>query len=463
MNFSALFAILRARMRLMLTVLGTTVVTALVVSFIMSPQYVSMTTLLIDAKSRDPVTGMSFPMAMLESYIATQVEIISSPFVARKVSDHLRLAEEPRWRRAFKEDTDGSADIHDWIADKLIGNLQVSPASKANSISIGYKASDPQEAANMANTFAQAYIDANMELRQDPAKRASEWYQNEIAQLRADLEKKQAILTNFQRERGLVFTEEKLDLETDRLNQLSNQLVSAQTQIFGDTARQNQQAQTSGEIMNNSIVQNLRMQLAKAEVDLAQADAQLGKNHPTRMKIKGDVDAIRTRLYAEMGNAGMVVAGGAAATKEREAALRAEVEKQKMLVLEIKSTRDELSLIIRDVEDAKRMYGNALERSGQARLESRNNQTEISILNIARPPLEPDSPNILLNTVLATFLGGMLAFGLVFLLETLDRRVRSPNDLNEIIGIPVLGVFAPVRPAIGRRRLALPNRVSPSH
>lgn len=462
MNFAALFSILRARIGLLLAVVGATVATALAVSLIMSPSYLATSTVIIDAKSRDPVTGMSFPQQLLDAYIATQVDIIASPHVAGKVIDHLRLADTPKMKEAFKEDTGGKGDIRDWLAARLLDRLEVLPASKSNSIAITYKASDPENAAKMANAFAAAYIDANMELRQDPAKRVSSWYQTEIQQLRADLEKVQGQLSSYQRERGLVASDERLDVETARLNELSSQLVNAQSQTY-DTASRQSQSFNAAEVMNSSVVQQLRTELAKSEVQLAQADATLGKNHPTRLKLKADVDALRSRLHAEMGNAGMVVSGGAAAAKQREAALRAAVDKQKAYVLEIKSQRDELSLLMRDVENAQRVYDAALQRFGQVRLEARNNQTDISILNTARPPIEADSPKVLLNVVLAVFLGGMLALGLAFLLETLDRRVRAPEDLNEILGIPVLGVFAPARPAIGQRRLALPGRVSPSH
>lgn len=456
MNLTVLFSILRARMKMILFVLGGTVGTALLVSLIASPVYRATATVIVDAQSRDPVSGTRLPLQLMENYIATQVDIIGSPNVAGKVVDTLRLAESPKTQENFQSDTGGNGDIRDWLSASLLRKLEIEPSRHSNAIHISYRASDAEQSAKVANAFAAAYVDTNMELRIDPAKRVSGWYGEQIAQLRSDLEKVQNKLTEYQRERGLVASDERLDVETARLNELSTQLVNAQSATYDTAAKQGQQTNSS-EVMNSLVVQQLRTELAKREAELAQMDQSLGQNHPTRKRAKADVDTIRSRLYAEIGNAGAVVSGGATAARQREESLRAAVERQKARVLELKAQRDELSLLVRDVENAQRVYDGALQRYGQIRLESRNNQTDISVLNAARPPMLPDSPNIPLNIALAIFLGGMLAVGLAFLLEALDRRVRSPEDLQEIAGIPVLSILTPARPALPQHRLALPK------
>jgi uncharacterized protein involved in exopolysaccharide biosynthesis len=108
---------------------------------------------------------------------------------------------------------------------------------------------------------------------------------------------------------------------------------------------------------------------------------------------------------------------------------------------------------LRDLDNAQRSYDSALQRYGQTQLEAQSTQTEIAVLNPAVPPLKPASPKLLLNLVLAVFLGGMLAVGMAFLMEMLDRRVRDPRDVTDLLGVPVLGVLgaAPARRS-GRKR-----------
>jgi capsular polysaccharide biosynthesis protein len=76
----------------------------------------------------------------------------------------------------------------------------------------------------------------------------------------------------------------------------------------------------------------------------------------------------------------------------------------------------------------------------QSRLESQVVQTNVSILAPAHAPTDPSFPNLLLNTVAAIFLGTFGALGAAFALELIDRRVRSPQDVAEMLQLPVFGV-----------------------
>ncbi|HKY02817.1 MAG TPA: chain length determinant protein EpsF [Burkholderiales bacterium] len=454
MSFAPLLAILQARLRLMLLVLGVTVGSAVVVSLLMSPAYIATATVVVDAKSRDPVNGASLPQQLMETYVATQVDIITSPHVAAKVVDGLKLGQSEKIKETFLEETGGKGEIRDWLGQRLLEKLEVEPSHHSNAIHISFKANSPEQAAAVANAFAATYIDTNLELRIDPAQRVSDWYEMQIKQLREELEQTQGRLTAYQRERGLVGTDERLDVEMARLNELSTQLALAQSSTY-DTASRH--SATSSEVVNSNVVQQLRTELAKREAELAQMAQTFGHSHPTYKRTKADADSLRMRLNAEMGVAGSAVSSTATSAKQREESLRAAVERQKGHVLSLKQGRDEASLLVRDVENAQRVYDAALQRYGQARLEARANQTDIAILNTARPPVEPDSPRIVLNIALAVFLGGLLAVGLAFLLETLDRRVRAPEDVSDLLGIPVLGVLLPARPQLPQRRFALPK------
>jgi uncharacterized protein involved in exopolysaccharide biosynthesis len=91
------------------------------------------------------------------------------------------------------------------------------------------------------------------------------------------------------------------------------------------------------------------------------------------------------------------------------------------------------------VENAQRLYDLALQRYGQTRLEAQATQTDIVILNPAVPPTEASGPKVRRNALIAVFLGTLLGVGLAFLMELLDRRVRTAEDLIINLDIPVLG------------------------
>lgn len=440
MNFSTFIAILRARLWLMLLVLGITVATAAVVSLLLPPSFKATTTVVVDAKSKDPVSGAMIPTQLLAGYAATQVDIISSHNVALKVVDGLKLAEIPQVKADFQDATQGVGDIRNWLADRLILNLAVEPSRESSAIGISFKSADPKFSAVIANAFARAYIDTSLELRTEPARQVSAWYEGQLKQLRSNLEKAQAVLTAYQRERGLVASEERIDVETARLAELSSQVVAAQSSSFDAASRQ---GGDGADVMNSGVVQQLRTDLARREADLAQLGQNLGQNHPQYQRSKAEVDMLRAKLEAEKKSATHVVSTTASAARQREGSLRAALANQKSRVLALKQQRDELSVLVRDVENAQRIYDGALQRYSQTQLEAQTTQTEIAILNPAVPPIEKDSPKLLLNLILATFLGGMLAVGVAFLMEMLDRRMRAPQDIVDLLGIPVLSVLAP--------------------
>ncbi|WIM06110.1 MAG: chain length determinant protein EpsF [Candidatus Nitricoxidivorans perseverans] len=451
MNFPTFLAILHARLRLIILVLGATVATAAIVSLLLPPVYKATTTVMVDAKSKDPVTGAMQPISLMvvAGYAATQVDIISSHNVAAKVVDALKLAESPQVKADFLEETEGRGSIRDWLADKLLEKLTVTPSRESSAIDIDFKAPDPRVAAAVANAFATAYIDTSLELRTEPARQVSTWYEGQLRQLRGNLEKAQIQLSEYQRARGLVASDERLDVETSRLSELSSQLVAAQSSSYDATSRQGSEG---ADVMNSGVVQQLRTDLARREAELAQFGQNLGQNHPQYQRTKAEVETLRAKLEAEKGAATRVVSSTASSARQREASLRAAMASQKERVLDLKKQRDELSVLARDVENAQRIYDSALQRYSQSQLEAKNTQTEIAILNPAVAPIEKDSPKLLLNLVVATFLGGMLALGAALLMEMIDRRVRGAQDIISLLGIPVLSVLAPEpRPWFARK------------
>jgi capsular polysaccharide biosynthesis protein len=107
----------------------------------------------------------------------------------------------------------------------------------------------------------------------------------------------------------------------------------------------------------------------------------------------------------------------------------------------MKAVRDEGVVLIREVENAQRTYDAILQRFTQTTLEGQTTQSAVNVLTQAVAPLQPSSPNVMLNTVLAVFLGSLLAVGTALLLELMDRRVRNVDDVVDALGLPVLGVM----------------------
>lgn len=437
MNFSQFLLILNARKWIILGILIFTVAVTAMISLLLPKEYTATTTLIIDSKSKDALTGQLFPAQMFPGYMATQIDIIKSSVVGKKVVEELKLAENPSIRDQFIHATTGKGEISQWLTDLLLAKLDVEPSRESSVISIAFTGADPQFAALMANAFAKSYIETSLELKLVPARQTAAWFDQQITQLRENLDKAQQKLTAYQRQKGIVESEERLDVETRRLGDIAGQMVAAQSAAFEASSRA-RDSRAMPEVFNNPVVQNLKALLAQSEGKLADLAKRVGTNHPEYQRIQAEVDSYKVKLATELGTASKGVGANATAARQRFIELSGAFANQKARVLELKQQREEATLLARDLENAQRIYDSALQRYGQSRMEAQSTQTDISVLNPATLPTRPSKPRILFNILLAVFFGTLLGVGAGFLTELLNRRVRSGQDIIIGLEIPLL-------------------------
>lgn len=450
MTFSQMFLILMARWRAVLAVFLGVVGLIAGISLMMHKTYTATASVLVDYKGVDPITGMIMPGQVMTSYLATQVDVITSHNVALKVVDRLKLAEVPELIERFNLETGGRGSLRDWVADLLLKYLDVKPARDSSVININYSGSDPQFAAEAANGFAQGYIQTTLELKVDPARTQASWFEDQNKQLRVHVEEARQALSEYQQRTGIVAYDEKFDVENARLAELSSQWVIAQTQTYDTQTRQRQVAEAEAkgrleelpDIQGNPLIQNLKNQLALSEAKMAEATGQLGPNHPLHQSSRAERDSIRHKIAAEIQNVKGSIAHAAAQARAREVQIEQALARQKERVLQLKEHRDRAMVMNREVENAERAYDNARQRTEQIRLEAQRGQTEIALLNSAVAPLWPSKPRMMLNIAVGMVLG--LLFGVAFALlrEVIDRRVRAEDDIDQALGIPVLATLA---------------------
>ncbi|MCC6609982.1 MAG: chain length determinant protein EpsF [Burkholderiales bacterium] len=457
-------SILKARRTLILWFVAGSVALVMGVSLMLPRTYNATASLLVDVKLADPVGGVSLGQALLpetlQAYMTTQAEVVSSQHVTQKVIERLRLNENPALRERWAAGGSGKGEFEDWLIQDLRKRLDVRPSRDSTVISITYSDSDSRMAANVANAFAHAYIDTHLELKVQPARRSAAFFDERTKAVREKLAQAQAKLSEFERQSGFVASEDKLDVETARLNELSSQLTAIQAAAAEASYKQNQGSSVS-EVNTSPLVQTLRGDLAKSEAKLREMGAQLGTNHPQYQRTEEEVRALRERVALETERASETVRAAARITRQREAQTKAAFEAQRAKVLAMRAARDQAALLVNDLQNAKREHSDLLQRLGQISLEGDMTQTNVSILNRAPQPLYPSSPKLALNLIVSVLLGILGGIGTVFALEALDRRFRDADDLAETLALPVLGVMEStvdiIKSLPKKRPLALPG------
>lgn len=460
MTFQRFLLILRARYRVALALFILTVAAITVISFLLPKRYLSTAAVVVDVKSPDPLVGVVLPGLVAPTYMTTQVDIINSDRVAQRVVKLLRLEDSPAIRQAWLEQTDGNGNFGAWLAELLQKQLEVKPSHESNVINIGFTGNDPTFAAAVANAFARAYIEVNLELKVEPARQYANWFEEQTKVLREKLEKAQANLSNYQQKTGLVASDERLDFETAKLNDLSAQLTMVQGQT-SDSASKSKSAsgsETLVEVMQSPLINGLKADIARLEAKQEESNVNLGKNHPQTLRMESELASLKTQLSSETQKITTALNTSVEVGRQKEKELTAAIATQKARVLSLNNQRDEGRVLARDLESAQRAFDAVSQRSTQTRLESQTVQTNIMLLNPATEPLAPSSPRILLNVLASIVLGGFLGIALALALELFDRRVRSDEDLAEIAGLPVLASVMASSSRAGSRRFRLPRR-----
>jgi chain length determinant protein EpsF len=469
LNLGQFLRVILARWWVVVLVAGVMVGATAAVTSMLPRQYTATTTMVIEPRGADALGGNAGAQIMAQSYLATQIDVLQSERVAREVVKALGIDRNPGAVAQWREATKGAGSVEAHFAGLLAKKLDVKPSRESSVVALSFTGTDPQFAAQVVDQFAKTYIATSLELRNQPSKTYAGWFDEQLKSLRADLEQAQSRVSAYQQRNGIVANDERLDVESIRLQELSQQLVLAQSQAVDSRSRSETSTasvRSVPEVGSTPVVQTLRSELLRAETRLKEASEVYGAAHPTHQRMQAELVSLRERLQAELGNADSTVTTVAAVSDLREDGLRSAVSAQKQRVLQIKQQRDEMSTLQREAENAQRVFDIALQRLAQTRLESQNTQSSAYILNSAAVPGEPSSPKVQRNLMLSGVLGLLLGLAAAFLVELVDRRIRSADDLEAGLKLPMLGSVPrslprrATRPALGWRSSAIEPQVN---
>jgi succinoglycan biosynthesis transport protein ExoP len=466
MDLNQFILALRARRKAFVIALAATIVTAIAVALIVPKKYVATATLLVDARDEQTMTPARLTTRERASYLQTQVDLIKSNRVATQVARELKLAQKPELREAWEKDTGGAGSIEDWIATGLVEKLEVD-TSLSDLVLVNYASDNPRLAAQVANGFAKAYVDTVLQLRTEPTREAAAWFDEQLKTLRAQVNQAQTKLSAYQKQKGVV-AEDRIDHESTRLAELQTQLLAARNATYDAVSRHKQATEilengaspeAIPDVLSNLYLNGLKADLGRVEARLEQESTVLGANHPQYLRTSAEAQGLRDKLQAEVRKLVVGLGNAVEQNRRREQELAAALEAQNQRILNLKDYRIDLAAMTRDIENAQRSHDAVLTRYVTNKIESHAKQANVLLLAPAIEPLKPKHPKVGLIAALSVLVGALLAIGLVYVLETLDRRVRSRADLEARLAVPSLGRLSTWQPT-GGRLLPAPTRAA---
>jgi chain length determinant protein tyrosine kinase EpsG len=339
------------------------------------------------------------------------------------------------------------------LAASLLRSLDVRPSRESNVITVGFAHTDARFSAAAANAFVQGYIDTSLELRVSSAREYTKLFDERARQLRDAVDAAQERLAAFQRQSGFI-TDSRQDIEGTRLAELSTQLVTLEALEIESRSRQaaaSARAEQMPEVLGNPVVAQLNAEIAREEVRMRELNERLGDAHPQVIEQRARIAELQSRVSSATARASGSVGVADSVNRARLARLNEALEAQRAKVLQMRSARNESSVLERDIENAQRAYEAMLQRIDQTSLVSKLTQTNAAVIKRASEPTKPSSPNMMLNTAAALLAGTVLGLTTILLRELFDRRLRTPQDILIELQQPLLVTLPVVRTALASR------------
>ena len=453
--------LLRRRWKLIAVLAVAGVGTGLFHYFNTPETYQASTRIQIERRSANPLGTQAFWLESWWSpeFYATQNEILKSRGLAERVVKHLRLWEDPAFESAVDEssivgeDGEVTAALDDVAAGRLAGRVRggmsVSEVRGTQLVDITYRSADPRVAMKLANGYAEAFIQLGKEERRSAAQTASDRIDAEIESLELDIRDKESRLLDYSREENIVATDDTSNVTLQRLESANNAYLEAQRRRIEAQSEYNEllnrPQETIAEQTSGGIVASQRSTVLSLRAEYESKLETFQPSYPAMAELRSKIDEAQAQLDELVEQEASGAVAGARTrylqAQRTEQSLLREYESMKGETLRYQSASTEYKNLLAEVE-AKREMLQRLQRSQSETSVAVSTSQEATIRQIDRAllPTAPVSPNLRRNVSLGMSLGLLAGIALVLLVEYLDRTLKTPDDVERRLALPVLTV-----------------------
>ncbi len=456
------------------------VVTAVVTAtYLMTPIYRADLTLQIDREDIkimqmgevSPTEGGGWGS---QDYYQTQYELLKSRSLALRVINQLGLADLPppppsplaqfkQWLADWLPKTDDAkpeppsenARIEGLI-NGFLGALTVEPVRNSRLVKLHYDSPDPKQAAAILNAVAKSYISLNLERRFDATTYARKFLQERLQQVKVKLEESERGLVGFSRQEQIFTVGDKESIVGQNLEATNAALGEAEKRRIAAEAVYRQVLGTRGQglsqVLDSKIIQDLKQSKAKLEAQYQDNLSIYKPAYPTMVQLRNQIGQVDSMIDQEIGNIRAAITANYEAAKAEEALLHANLDQLKQDVLALQDRSIQFNILRREVDTNRQLYDGLLQRFKEVGVAAGVGTNNISIVDEAKAPSFPYKPRLRLNAMLALVLGLLGGIGLAFLFEHLDDTFRRPEDLEKLLGLPVLGMIPTAKRERGDER-----------
>lgn len=458
---------------------GTIILLIGLYSFTTPPKYKSTATILIGGETSktlnidDELGLLSYRSQMRDMiFLNTQLTLLKSFSLAERVARNMELLSRPefsnqgnsnknlfgkiksfillKWLRSKKEENaDGLFfDPYEDIAVRLRGGIDVEQIRETKVLSISYTSRHPLLTAEIVNNFAEEFINFSIEKRYETTKQATDFLSKEIVDLRQDLASKEQELQRYGQEKELFFLSDEENTAVKNLADLN--AAYTQAQIDRATAESAYRELRNADVDSiprtgaNRVIQTLEEEYTRMKNEYVEKTKIYKPEYPDMIQLNSKIESMRQELENELIKARNQAELVYRSALQNEYQLRTLLQEQRQDVATLNSNAIFYNSLKIEVENKRNLLNSLVEKQNETLVSTRLSglkSSNISIIDRAKIPRSPISPNRKLNLLLALLMGLSGGIGLCFIMEFLDNTIKGPEDVQKISGLPSLGTI----------------------
>ncbi len=466
-SLSDLIRILRKRKRIIITSVIAAVLLGAAYCFLKTPRYEAVADLAINPEGSNALDmgdlmtngGLGF-----DEKLGTQVRILKSNSLAWAVISELRLDRHRAFAGGGKhilfrggecanvpdqiEQT--SANCRNMLMERFAQSLTVQSVPRTQAVEIAFRSPDPELARDIVNHLVSDYTQRTFMTRYDDTMKASDWLSGQMEQIKADVEKSEAKLSDLQKETGIFGTDENNNLVLSKLDDLSKELTDAEADRILKEAQyhvaESGNPELIGTISSDSALPVLRGQEVDLKNQLAQATSEYGPNYPAVIQLRNQLAEVDQALHKEIAKIQEGFRADFAISTAAEEQVRKAFDQQKQLANSMSSGLDRYGILKREVEAGNDLYEDLMTKLKEAGVVASLKAVTVDPIDLAKLPTRPVEPNKRLVLALSTIFGLGTGIALSFLAESLDHLIWSSEEISALVNVPLFGVIPHIKP-----------------
>lgn len=418
----------------------------------------------MDIRSIDQTGGGYDP-----DFLPTQIRLMRSRDVAERVVTRLNLANTPTAQNPVRRsgffrpgqspaDKAPPEDATTAAASRIASAVGVDQVRGTNLVELTYVSNSPTKAAEIANAVADAYVEWTLDAKFGFLKQTSQFLGTQIRQLKSELDAREQELGAYGRQKDIVSADPRSNPAMQNLDTLNVDYSAALADRVAKEARYHQlataTADSTAEVSNNPVVSQLRSEQARLEREYAEKLNLFKPEWPAMQQLKAQIEKGRQHLEATVQDTLRKNREAAKADYEtamrREGSLKGVLRSQRSEAMTANTNVAEYGNLRLEVDTKRALMDNLLKRQAETEVLSRLRGERVSgirVVDRALPPHNKFKPSYSTNALIGLLVGLSLGVGLAFLLSYLDRSLRTPEQVEQYLHVPALGVIPAVAPA----------------